>query len=123
MLKYTDVYKRQQYIQSRLEAPEMYEGYSYTDDSGELIEFEATKNPRYLEGAQREAYEFVHKLLPGDQQVQIGQMTTQKPGELMIYSAGMTAVSYTHLDVYKRQIINGFIRCTSRCSMKRDTTP
>ena len=81
-----------QYIQSRLEAPEMYEGYSYTDDSGELIEFEATKNPRYLEGAQREAYEFVHKLLPGDQQVQIGQMTTQKPGELMIYSAGMTVV-------------------------------
>ena len=50
------------------------------------------KNPRYLEGTKREVYEFIHKLLPGDQQVQIGQMTTQKPGELMIYSAGMAVV-------------------------------
>lgn len=81
-----------QYIQARLDTPEMYEGYSYTDDSGELIEIEATKNPRYLEGTKREVYEFIHKLLPGDQQVQIGQMTTQKPGELMIYSAGMAVV-------------------------------
>ena len=81
-----------QYIQARLDTPEMYEGYSYTDDSGELIEIEAMKNPRYLEGTKREVYEFIHKLLPGDQQVQIGQMTTQKPGELMIYSAGMAVV-------------------------------
>lgn len=81
-----------QYIAARLQAPEIYEGYSYTDDSGRHIEVEAMKNPRYLEGTEREVYEFLHNLLPGDQQVQIGQMTTEKPGGLMIYSAGVAVV-------------------------------
>lgn len=82
-----------QYIESRLNAPEMWESYSYTTDSGQVIERPAEKNPMYLEGAEREVYEFLHDFLPGDQQQQIGTMKAEKPITLMGYSAGLAVVA------------------------------
>ena len=81
-----------QYIQGRLDAPEMYEGYAYTDDSGKLVEVQAEKNPRYLEGTERKVYEFMHDLLPGDQQIQIAHMSTAHPWRLIGYSAALSVI-------------------------------
>ena len=82
-----------QLIESRLNEPEMWEAYSYTTDTGQTVEQPAEKNPRYLEGAERDFYEFLHDLLPGDQQQQIGTMTTEKPWVLIGYSTGLTVLT------------------------------
>ena len=82
-----------QLIESRLNEPEMWEAYSYTTDTGQVVEQPAERNPRYLEGAARDFYEFLHDLLPGDQQQQIGTMTSEKPWVLIGYSTGLTVLT------------------------------
>lgn len=82
-----------QLIESRLNEPEMWEAYSYTTDTGQVVEQPAERNPRYLEGAARDFYEFLHDLLPGDQQQQIGTMTSEKPWILIGYSTGLTVLT------------------------------
>ncbi|MDE6025207.1 MAG: ABC transporter permease [Lachnospiraceae bacterium] len=71
------------YINSRLDAPEYYGGYSLVDENGDFIEMEQEKNPSYLSGKKRDIYEFVYDVLPS------GQMFTVSYGKpkniMMVY--------------------------------------
>lgn len=52
-------------IDNRLSAPEYYEGHSYLDEgTGEIIEIPEEKNPMYLDGTKRKAYQAVYDVLP-----------------------------------------------------------
>ena len=82
-----------QIIEIKLEAPEFYSGYTYTDDKGQVVEQPSEKNPNYLEGTKREIYEFLHDFLPGDQQQQIGTMKAEKPWLLTAYSATLIVMT------------------------------
>lgn len=82
------------YINGRLSEPESYPGYAYNtaDQEGEAVEME---NPNYLEGTEREVYQFLLDFLPGGQAVQCATMEVLHPYRLPVYSlliiAGTTA--------------------------------
>ncbi len=73
-------------IYQRLSAPEYYDGYAYTDENtGELIEVEREKNPRYLTGRKRELYEFLNDFLPVSQLYQITMQNTDHGKWIAVY--------------------------------------
>lgn len=79
------------YTANMLEEPEFTGGY-YMDETGTLHEAEKTKNPRYLEGTEREIYQFANDFLPGGQSIQIASGGAAEPWKLMGYSGVIVAV-------------------------------
>lgn len=51
-------------INSRLNSPEYYDDYSYTDEQSTAIQVVKVKNPHYLSGKKREIYEKISNFLP-----------------------------------------------------------
>lgn len=72
------------YISSTLEEPEYLEAYSYTEN-GVTVEEPEQKNPYYISGKKRQAYEFLQELTPGGQVIQISEMGAKKPEMLILY--------------------------------------
>lgn len=74
------------YLNSRLEEPEKISDFSYELNGVPQWEGE-TKNPRYIEGTEREIYQFLYDFLPGGQIVQCTSMQAKNPYMLPLYSA------------------------------------
>lgn len=72
-------------INSRLEAPEFYDGYVFTDTLGNSAS-EPVRNPQYLEGTKREIYQFFLDFLPTGQAVEISTQSTPHLWQLPLYS-------------------------------------
>ncbi|MGI6014794.1 MAG: ABC transporter permease subunit [Oscillospiraceae bacterium] len=73
-------------INNRLTAPEYYDAYTYTDDSGNEHTVEAERNPQYLTGTKRQVYEFLWDALPSCQILQISSQNAEHLGTLSLYS-------------------------------------
>ena len=72
------------YISSTLEEPEYLAAYSYTEN-GVTVEEPEQKNPYYITGVKRQAYEFLQDLTPGGQVIQVSEMGVKKPVMLAVY--------------------------------------
>ena len=81
------------FITSKLSEAEIISGYTYTDDSGEVITQEARPNPRYLKGFERDVYEFLNDFLPGNQALGISNLAVEEPCWLMLYSGMIILVT------------------------------
>lgn len=81
-------------IRARLEQPPTYQVLSYSAGESGVTGENVTEmsNPMYLEGTEREVYEFMNDLLPTGQSVQYVNMEASDPILLMTYSAGATVV-------------------------------
>lgn len=80
------------FIEARLNEPETYSAYSYTDNTGTHSELEQP-NPNYLRGKKREVYEFLYDFLPGCQAIQLSGMKGEHPGKMAAYSLAITALT------------------------------
>lgn len=74
------------YIQARLNEPEIYDKYTYVDETGEIVTEEPEPNTNYVDGIKREVYKFLADFLPGGQSLQITNHSAENPGLLMLYS-------------------------------------
>lgn len=74
------------YLNARLNEPETYPAYTYVEGRTEVTE-EEEKNPLYLDGKDRERYQFLYDFLPGGQVIQCVTMTAVNPKRLPVYSA------------------------------------
>lgn len=74
------------YLNARLNEPETYPAYTYVEGKIEVTE-EEEKNPLYLDGKDRERYQFLYDFLPGGQVIQCVTMTAVNPKRLPVYSA------------------------------------
>lgn len=89
------------YVGSRLDAPEFYEGYSFTETADGVVtsygeegqNTEKIPNPLYLEGAEREIFQFVYDFLPGGQAIQIFLVSVAHPWRLVLYSLVIVALT------------------------------
>lgn len=72
-------------VNARLEAPEFYEGYVFTDSLGNA-ETETMRNPQYLEGTKREVYQFFLDFLPTGQAIEISTQSTPHLWQMPLYS-------------------------------------
>lgn len=79
-------------ISQRLEEPEMYDGYTYMEDSGEMVHEDAYPNQRYLTGTKRKIYEFLADFLPCNQMYQYTMIEVSHAGRLVFYSFGIIIV-------------------------------
>lgn len=87
--------------------PEMEEEPQY-DENGRRVTLrsEWVKNPRYLTGMKREAYQFLFECLPGGQSYLISGFEVEEPWRLMGYSALLAvAVSGAGCLVFRRKDI------------------
>lgn len=82
------------YITSALNEPEYYQGFSYSEN-GMTVSEEMERNPNYLSGAKRQAYEFMYDFVPGAQALQLANMKAEKPGMLALYDGIILIVSST----------------------------
>ena len=80
------------YITSALNEPEYYQGFSYTEN-GVTVSDEMERNPNYLSGAKRRAYEFMYDFVPGGQALQLANMRAEKPGMLALYDGIILIIS------------------------------
>ena len=80
-------------ITSGLNQPEVWESYSYIDDSGNEITVPAEPNTDYPRGAVRDVMEFCNDFLPTGQVTQLSMMSVDEPGLLSVYSAGILLVT------------------------------
>lgn len=71
-------------VERRLSEPEFYPGYTYTDDSGNVLEVEDTPNPNYLRGTQREVHQFLYDLIPVGQSLQYSGMSFDHPVRMTV---------------------------------------
>lgn len=69
-------------IANRLDAPEYYEAYIWTDDEGNVREAPAQENGGYLRGAKRRAYELIYDLLPCGQLGQMSEILSEAAGDM-----------------------------------------
>lgn len=81
------------FVSSSLSEPEIIDGYSYIDDSGEVITREARPNSRYLTGIKRDVLEFLNDALPSSQALNISNLNVDNPYILMLYSGMMILVT------------------------------
>lgn len=73
-------------IYQRLFAPEYYEEYGYADEeTGEVTEVREVRNPQYLTGGKRKAYEFFHDFLPTSQIYQVMEHKTDRFPVIIAY--------------------------------------
>ena len=80
-------------VMQRLQEPEIYDAYSYTDEDGVMVHEDAQPNPNYLTGTKRKFYEFLNDANPMGQMVQYTNIRVEKPGLLMLYSFGIILLS------------------------------
>ncbi len=80
------------FIKARLEAPEFYDGYVFTDSLGNAAA-EPVRNPQYLEGTKREVYQFFLDFLPTGQAVEISAQWTPHLWQMLLYSLFITLAS------------------------------
>lgn len=93
MLLYFGIILFSSYLYSNLSQPEMMEvPVSMPVVNGSQIEttVELLENPYYIEGTQRDIYQFLYDFLPGGQGNQVAAAEVEKPGLLMGYSALLT---------------------------------
>lgn len=81
------------YLSSALNSPEMYEGYTYTDDEGNVVEQEAQPNPSYVSGTKRKVYEALMDILPTGQSLQYATMSAVHVWQLPAYSVLIAIVT------------------------------
>lgn len=81
------------YIRSKLYEPEIYDGYVYRDENGEIVEVEAAPNPGYIRGTEREVYTFFYDFLPTCQSLQLSSMQVERLWRVDLYSAAITIVA------------------------------
>lgn len=72
-------------IRQRLDAPEYYEDTYIDGATGEIIETESEKNPRYLTGTKRKVYEFLDNFIPVSQIYQIVMNLSDNLRFIVIY--------------------------------------
>ena len=72
-------------IISALNEPEYYGAYSFTEN-GITVSEDSERNPNYLSGFKRKAYEFMNDFLPGGQTIQLSNMDAENPPLLAAYS-------------------------------------
>lgn len=80
------------FIVSKLSEPEYWEAYVVKDESGEVLERPAERNPNYLSGPKREAYEFTLDFLPSGQLFQVMTGTPGKWRIMFAYDCGIIIV-------------------------------
>lgn len=81
-------------INFRLQEPEYYSIYSATvgeDGTTQAGDQELQRNPKYLEGAQRQVYVFLNDFLPSSQFLQLSQQELTSPVRLPLYSLAILA--------------------------------
>lgn len=82
------------YIMTRLDAPEFYDGYVFTDSLGTSYT-DQTPNPKFLEGTERTIYQFVLDFLPTGQGLQITSISALHLWQMPLYSLIITAFTTT----------------------------
>lgn len=80
-------------INSKLEAPEYYSGYSIDGQSDEEVVVEEYKNPTYLTGFKRDVYELIYDIVPTGQAVQYTMMSVKYMWRLPLCSLAVAAVT------------------------------
>ena len=86
------------YMRSRLEAPEYYTDYSL-NMNGEPVSGDLVKNPQYINGIRRAAYEMLYNLLPTSQVVQYASQQTQNLLQMPLYSLA-TIILFTAIGLF-----------------------
>lgn len=71
---------------SRLQEPEYYDAYTYTDSTGNSIEEGKALNSNYLTGAKREVYQFIYDAQPMGHALQLTTLELTRPERLPLYS-------------------------------------
>lgn len=79
-------------IWSRLREPEYVPSWMFTANGVEQTE-SAERNPRYLDGAEREVYTFINNVLPTGQAIQLETEDIQNEAALPLYSFCVIALS------------------------------
>lgn len=79
-------------ITSALNEPEYYSAYSYTEN-GVTVEEAEERNPNYLTGTKRQVYEFLYDFTPGGQVLQLANMDTESPAQLVLYNGVIVLLS------------------------------
>lgn len=81
-------------ISQRLAAPEYYEPYTFEDEqTGELIQVEREKNPRYLTGTKRQCFEFLDQFLPFSQLYRVCMNNSEHLGRMAWYDGALILVA------------------------------
>lgn len=94
------------FVSSSLSEPEIIDGYTYIDDSGEVITREARPNSRYLTGIKRDVFEFLNDALPSSQALNISNLNVDNPYILMLYSGIIILVTTcSGLVIFRRKDI------------------
>lgn len=94
------------YMNSRLSSPEMYEGYTYIDESGNMVEQEAQPNQAYVSGTTRKVYKALMDILPTGQSLQYASMSSAHLWQMPVYSVIITiAASGAGIVVFRRKDI------------------
>ena len=92
------------YIEQRLEEPEVFEGYTYTADSGEMERVDAEPNPNYLRGTKRKVYEFLDEFLPCCQMYQYMMIDVSHARRMVLYSFSiMIVVTAAGIFVFRKK--------------------
>lgn len=79
-------------IVSALNEPEYYGAYSFTEN-GVTVTEDMEKNPNYLSGSKRQAYEFLNDFLPGGQTIRLSNLNAENPPLLAAYSLCILAAA------------------------------
>lgn len=82
------------YIVMSLEQPEFWEAYSFSDESGELVEMPAEPNPSYPRGLKRDILEFLNDFLPGNQAFRYLALPGPEDWIMPVYAC-VTAAAFT----------------------------
>lgn len=78
-------------IKNRLDEPEYYDGYTITDEKGNVESIPVEKNPDYLTGNKRKVYETLDSVLPYNQTFDITSSISlpEKPYRYPLYSGAI----------------------------------
>ncbi len=92
-------------VYQRLSAPEYYDEYMYADENtGEVTMMEKVKNPQYLTGGKRRAYEFLNDFIPVSQLYQIMEHKTDRLNVIVFYDLILViATTGTGMVIFKRK--------------------
>ena len=80
-------------INSKLNAPEFYDGYTFTDSVGNTTTEDTIPNPEFLRGTKRAVYEFLYDFIPTGQAMQYKEMSAIHLWQMPLYSLIITIVS------------------------------
>ncbi len=80
-------------IKSKLDAPEFYDGYVFTDSAGITTSEDTIPNPDFLRGTKRAVYEFLYDFLPTGQAMQYIDMSAIHLWQMPLYSLTIAIIS------------------------------